>query len=262
MQSLSRFFCCLLIFLTACTTVPHTGRSALHLMDNEELVNSAAMSFTFLKQETPISTDPTYNAMLTRVGSRIAAVAEPYMPGATDWEFVVFDDDATINAFAMAGGKIAVYTGLFKVAKTDDQLAVVVGHEVAHVVAGHSNERASQQMLAAGGALALGVGTAFTDLSSAERAAILAAYGAGSTVGVILPYSRTHEFEADEIGLLYMAKAGYNPMEAVTFWEGMMAQGGAKPPEFLSTHPADHRRINQIKIQLPEVMPLYRAAKR
>lgn len=254
--------CCLLLFLAGCTTVPHTGRSALHLMDNKELANSAALSFNFLKQETPISTDPTYNAMLSRVGKRIAKVAEPDMPGETDWEFVVFDDDNTINAFAMPGGKIAVYTGLFKVAKTDDQLAVVVGHEVAHVVAGHSNERASQQTLATAGALALGVGTAFTDLSSAERAAILGAFGAGATVGVILPYSRTHEFEADKIGLLYMAKAGYNPLEAVTFWQGMMAQGGAKPPEFLSTHPADHRRINQLKIQLPEVMPIYRATQR
>ena len=202
---------CLLLLLTACTTVPHTGRSALHLMNNEELANTAAMSFSFLKQETPISTDPTYNAMLSRVAKRIAKVAEPHMSGQVDWEFVVFEDDATINAFAMPGGKIAVYSGLFKVAKTDDQLAVVIGHEVAHVVAGHSNERASQQQLAAAGALALGVGTAFTDLSSAERAAVLGVFGAGATVGVLLPYSRTHEFEADKIGLLYMAEAGYNP---------------------------------------------------
>lgn len=262
MKALSLFVCCLVIFLTACTTVPHTGRSALHLMNNEELANSAAMSFSFLKQETPISTDPTYNAMLSRVGKRIAKVAEPDMPGEVDWEFVVFDDDSQLNAFAMPGGKVAVYTGLFKAARTDDELAVVVGHEVAHVVAGHSNERASQQMLATGGALALGVGTAFTDLDSTERALILAAYGAGASVGVLLPYSRTHELEADEIGLLYAAQAGYNPMAAIDFWERMSAEGGAKPPEFLSTHPADHRRINQLKIQLQEVMPIYRATQR
>ena len=252
------FLSLLIVLLTACTTVPHTGRSALHLVSDEELASSAAFQFNQLKQQTPISTDPTYNAMLRRVGERIADVAAPDMPTANpDWEFVVFDDDSQINAFAMPGGKIAIYTGIFRVAKTDDDLAVVVGHEVAHVVAGHSNERVSQQMAAGLVGAGLSIGT--YDMDSSERAAILAAYGAGASLGVLLPYSRTHESEADRIGLIYSAKAGYNPMAAIGFWERMEAEsGGGAPPEFLSTHPASTTRINNIKRQLPEVMPLYR----
>ncbi|MGB0344341.1 MAG: M48 family metallopeptidase, partial [Coraliomargarita sp.] len=145
--------------------------------------------------------------------------------------------------------------------ETDDELAAVIGHEVAHVVAGHSNERVSQQMLAAGGAAALQIGSSYYDLSRGERALLLSAFGAGATVGVLLPFSRTHELEADEIGLLYAARAGYNPMAAVKFWERLSAEKtGKAPPELLSTHPADSRRINQIKMQLPEVMPVYRQA--
>ncbi len=251
----------LIVFATACTTVPHTGRSALHLVPESELESQAALQFNQLKQETPISTDPTYNAMLRRVGERIADVAAPDMPTANpDWEFVVFDDDSQLNAFAMPGGKVAVYTGIFRIAKTDDDLAVVVGHEIAHVVARHGNERVSQQIAA--GVIGAGLAVGTHDMDSGERAAILAAYGAGASLGVLLPYSRTHETEADRIGLIYSAKAGYNPMAAIEFWELMEAESsGGAPPEFLSTHPAGTTRINNIKRQLPEVMPLYREAR-
>ncbi len=251
----------LVVFLTACTTVPHTGRSALHLVPENQLEADAALQFNQLKQQTPISTDPTYNAMLRRVGERIADIAGPDMPTANpDWEFVVFDDDSQINAFAMPGGKVAVYTGIFRIAKTDDDLAVVVGHEVAHVVARHGNERVSQQIAA--GVIGAGLAVGTHDMDSGERAAILAAYGAGASLGVLLPYSRTHETEADRIGLIYSAKAGYNPMAAIEFWERMEAEsGGGGPPEFLSTHPAGSTRINNIKRQLPEVMPIYREAR-
>ena len=228
-------------------------------MSHAELAQSAAISFSTLKREHVVSHDPAMNARLQRVGERIARVAEPDMPSAVQWEFVVFDDDSQLNAFAMPGGKVAVYTGLLKIVETDDELAAVIGHEVAHVVAGHGNERASQQMLAAGGAVALQIGSGFSDLSRSERALLLSAFGAGATVGVLLPFSRTHELEADEIGLLYSAKAGYNPLAAVTFWERMSAgKPGKAPPELLSTHPADSRRINRIKVQLPRVMPIYR----
>ncbi|MGC6506668.1 MAG: M48 family metallopeptidase [Coraliomargaritaceae bacterium] len=252
-------FTFVVLFFISCSTVPHTGRQALHLMSHADLAQSAAMSFSALKREQVISQDPAMNARLERVGKRIAKVAEPDMPNLVQWEFVVFDDDGQLNAFAMPGGKVAVYTGLMKVVETDDELAAVIGHEVAHVVAGHSNERASQQMLAAGGAAALQIGSSFSDLSRTERALLLSAFGAGATVGVLLPFSRTHELEADEIGLLYAAKAGYNPLAAVKFWERMSAQNtGTAPPELLSTHPADSRRINRIKMQLPKVMPEYR----
>jgi predicted Zn-dependent protease len=246
---------CALLFSTGCYTVPQTGRSALRLVPNDQLAASASAQFGQLKQQTPISRDPTYNAMVRRVGERIAYVAAPDMPNA-QWEFVVFDDDSQINAFAMPGGKVAVYTGIFKVAKTEDDLAIVIGHEVAHVAAGHGNERVSQQMLAAGGALALQIGT--SDMDSADRNMLLAAYGAGTTVGVILPYSRYHESEADEIGLIYAAKAGYDPRAAVGFWERMSAQGGGAPPEFLSTHPSGSTRVRKLNELMPKAMQAYR----
>ena len=247
---------CFALFFSACTTVPQTGRSALHLVSPDALASNAAVQFGQLKQETPISRDPKYNSMLQRVGDRIAYVAGPDMPNA-QWEFVVFDDDDQMNAFAMPGGKVAVYTGLFKVVQTEADLALVVGHEIAHVVAGHSAERVSQQMLAAGGALALQIGANQSDLSSREKQLLLAAYGAGATLGVILPYSRLHESEADEIGLIYAAKAGYDPRGAIPFWQRMEAQKGATPPEFLSTHPSDSTRLRKLNALMPRAFQVY-----
>lgn len=247
----------LVLWSTGCHTVPQTGRSALHLVPSDQLASMASAQFGQLKQETPISRDPTYNAMLQRVGERIAYVAAPDMPNA-QWEFVVFDDDEQINAFAMPGGKVAVYTGIFKVAKTDADLAVVVGHEVAHVAAGHGNERVSHQMLAAGGAVVLQVGAHASDMGSSERQLLMATYGAGATVGVILPYSRYHESEADEIGLLYAAKAGYDPRAAIGFWERMEAQKSSSPPEFLSTHPSGSTRIQKLNELMPKAYLAYK----
>lgn len=240
--------------VTGCRTVPQTGRSALHLMPADQLASMASAQFGQLKQDTPISRNPQYNAMVNRVGERIAYVAAPDMPNA-QWEFVVFEDDDQINAFAMPGGKVAVYTGLFKLVQSDADLAVVMGHEVAHVAAGHGNERVSQQMLAAGGALALQLGT--RDRDSSERQLIMAAYGAGATLGVMLPYSRFHESEADEIGLIYAAKAGYDPRAAIAFWERMEAQKSGAPPEFLSTHPAGATRIRRLNTLMPEALAVY-----
>ena len=248
--------CGALLWLPACTTVPQTGRSALHLVPSSQLASMSASQFGQLKQETPISRDPAYNAMVRRVGDRIAYVAGPDMPNA-QWEFVVFDDDEQINAFAMPGGKVAVYTGIFKVAKTDADLAIVMGHEVAHVAAGHGNERMTQQLLAAGGALALQFGT--SDMDSDQRALLMAAYGAGASVGVMLPYSRYHECEADEIGLIYAAKAGYDPRAAISFWERMAAQSQGAPPEFLSTHPASSTRIRKLDELMPRAIRVYQS---
>jgi len=193
--------------------------------------------------------------MVQRVGDRIAYVAGPDLPNA-QWEFVVFDDDQ-INAFAMPGGKVAVYSGLFKVVKTEADLAIVMGHEIAHVVAGHSAERVSQQMLAAGGALVLQIGANQSDLSRSEKQLLMAAYGAGATLGVILPYSRLHESEADEIGLIYAAKAGYDPRAAIPFWQRMEAQKSGTPPEFLSTHPSDNTRMRKLNALMPRAVQIY-----
>ncbi|NBB78873.1 MAG: M48 family metalloprotease [Verrucomicrobia bacterium] len=241
-------------FAVGCQTVPQTGRSALHLMPADQLASMASAQFGQLKQKTPISRDPKYNAMVNRVGERIAYVAAPDMPNA-QWEFVVFEDDDQVNAFAMPGGKVAVYTGMFKVVQSDADLAVVMGHEVAHVAAGHGNERVSQQMLAAGGAMLLGVGT--RDMDSRDRQLIMAAYGAGATIGVMLPYSRYHESEADEIGLMYAAEAGYDPRAAIGFWERMEAQKRGSPPEFLSTHPSGSTRIRKLNQLMPKAVAVY-----
>ena len=248
------FVISLTLWLTGCYTIPHTGRSALHLYPEKELVSMSALQFDQLKQETPISHNPKYNAMLQRVGDRIAYVAAEDIPNA-QWEFVVFEDDSQINAFAMPGGKVAVYTGIFKIAKTDAELAVVIGHEIAHVAAKHGNERVSQQILLAGGALALEIGT--SEWSNANRELILAAFGAGATVGALLPYSRHHESEADEIGLIYAAKAGYDPRAAIVFWERMEAEKEQTVPEFLSTHPAKTNRIKELNKLMPKALEFY-----
>jgi len=243
-----------LMAFTGCQTVPQTGRSALHLVPADQLTAMASSQFEQLKQETPISTDARYNEMVQSAGKRIAKVAAPDMPNA-DWEFVVFDDDEQVNAFAMPGGKVAVYTGLFKVAKDENDLAIVMGHEVAHVAAHHGNERMSQQLLTAGGAIALGLGT--KDMDEDKRQLLMMAYGAGTTLGVLLPYSRFHESEADKIGLLYAAKAGYDPRVAIPFWERMSADSSGAPPEFLSTHPSGATRIKRLQEIMPVAVNIY-----
>lgn len=245
-----------ILVLAGCTTVPQTGRRALTLVPEGQLSAMASSQFAQLKKEGKLSTNPKYTQMVQRVGERIAKVAAYDMPNA-NWEFVVFDDDEQINAFAMPGGKVAVYTGLFKVAESEDELAIVMGHELAHVVARHGNERMSQQLIAMGGAVALTYGTK-DKLSSGEQQLLMAAYGAGTTIGIMLPYSRHHESEADEIGLLYAAKAGYDPRVATGFWQKMSKQKeGAQPPELLSTHPSDATRIARLKELMPVAVNIY-----
>jgi len=193
---------------------------------------------------------------VVRVGKRIAAATEKYMRenGLESevknfaWEFNLVNDPQ-VNAFCMPGGKIVVYEGLLKLTTTDDELAVVMGHEVAHAVAKHSNERMSQQVLSqVGGAV---LGEVVSGSSAVTQAVANTVYGLGSQYGVMLPYSRKHELEVDRLGLIFMAMAGYNPDAAVTFWQKMAAQG-SNVPEIMSTHPSDANRIEQIKKYLPE----------
>lgn len=249
--------------MVGCSTAPETGRSQLALMSDSQVETMASQGFSQMKAELPISQDPEMNARLQRVGKRIveaARVRGADLPPPEQWEFVLFEDDA-VNAFAMPGGKVGFYTGIFPLFESDDDMAVVMGHEIAHVAADHGQERVSQQMTAqvAGLGLALGLGMSNVDNDSAQIA--MAAFGAGSQIGVLLPFSRTQESEADHIGLIYSASAGYDPRVAVAFWERMGGQGGSAPPEFLSTHPDYRTRMKRLQSLMPEVMPLYEQAR-
>jgi predicted Zn-dependent protease len=192
--------------------------------------------------------------MVRRVGRRIAAVS--HKPK-YDWEFNLIRDDKTANAFCLPGGKVAVYTGILPITKTEDGLAVVMAHEIAHAIARHGGERMTDQLaLQVGGA---GLDVLLQNKSPATRQVVQAAYGVGGTVGFLLPFGRSQESEADHIGLVYMAKAGYDPREAVTFWQRMeKGSGGGAPPEWLSTHPSHDTRIRQIQGWMPEAMKHYK----
>ena len=216
-------------------------------------------SFSKLKQEKRISRDPAMNDQLRRVGARLTRVIS--MPDA-EWEFVVFED-ATPNAFALPGGKVGVHTGLFQITQTEAGLAAVIGHEVAHVVTRHGAERVSRQMIAAAGGAALAIAlNQNDDMDTGKKAVILGAYGAGVTTGAILPFSRKQELEADEIGSIYMARAGYDPRESIDLWRRFAAyratSGGVSKIPFLSTHPTDDARIAALEAFMPRAMQDYR----
>ena len=255
------FFTALLTgLLPGCATVPETGRSQLLLVTPQDEVQLGISAFQEIKESTPVSRDAAQNAALQRVGRRIAAVAQ--LPGA-QWEFVLFDDPKNANAFCLPGGKVGVYTGILPITRDDDGLATVIGHEVAHAVARHGAERMSEALLVevGGQALSAALGTQ----GSATQELLLQAYGVGAQLGVMLPHSRGQELEADHLGLLYMARAGYDPRAAVGFWERFQAYNerkGGKPPEFLSTHPLDDRRIAQIEQFLPQAEQEYWRATR
>jgi predicted Zn-dependent protease len=246
-------------FLTGCTTVNETGRSQLMLVSPSQEAQMGLSSFERIKKEEKISTDKAVNERIQRIGKRIAAAVGREIPNA-QWEFVVFDSPA-VNAFALPGGKVGVYTGLIKLAASDDEIAIVMGHEVAHVTSRHGAERVSQNYAIAGVGMAAAIGMEAKDVDPAKRNIALAAYGLGSQVGLALPFSRLHETEADEVGLRFAAGAGYDPRAGATFWKKMAAKGGSKPPEFLSTHPADATRIANLERLAPLYMGLYEQSK-
>ena len=180
---------------------------------------------------------------------------DPTLPPPSAWDVAVLADD-TPNAFALPGGRIGFHSGMLRLATSDDDIAVIIGHEVAHVVCRHGNERVSQALLASLGAVALD--QSMRDKPATRRQEALALYGAAASLGVILPYSRDHESEADHLGLFYMARAGYRPAAAVAFWRRLSQQGGARPPEFLSTHPSDTTRVARLQALLPEAERRFR----
>lgn len=249
----------LLLFLsasviTSCATAPVTGRSQLILTSPSQENEMGVTAFKEVLSTSTLSKNTRYNESVTRVGNRIAKVADT---PAYDWDFKVIEDDDQINAFALPGGKVGVYTGILPVAETEAGLATVMAHEVAHVAARHGGERVSSGMLAQLGAV--GISAALGGGDPYVREAVMQAYGLGANVGVLLPFSRGQESEADRIGLIYMAQAGYDPREAVAFWERMNAavRGQGQPPEFLSTHPGYGTRINNLRMWLPEALPYY-----
>jgi predicted Zn-dependent protease len=245
----------LLVLLAGCYTNPVTGRQYAVMTSIGEEMQLGAQSFAQIKQQEKISLEPQANERVRRVGERIARVVGNQLPGA-QWEFVVFESDE-LNAFALPGGKVGVYTGLLKLASSDDELAGVMGHEIGHVVARHGGKRMTEATLI--GAVGT-VGAAVVDAKSGSEKSnlFMMAYGGISTVGYVLPHSRGDESEADIMGLQYAAEAGYDPRAAITFWEKMSAANGAsQTPAWLSTHPANARRIADLKAAAPRYVAVY-----
>ncbi len=238
----------------ACQTVPITGRSQLLLLSETEEVQMGVQSYQQVLRKSKLSTDPAANDLVKRVGTRIAAATGR---GDYQWEFKVIEEQQA-NAFALPGGKVAVYTGILSITRDDAGLAAVLGHEVSHAIARHGAERLSQDMLVQVGLAGTMAALSKGDPKTVQNVGTL--LGAGAAVGLQLPWNRAQESEADHLGLIYMAKAGYDPHAARDLWVRMAeaSKGGGRPPEFLSTHPSEATRVKQIEAWLPETMQYYR----
>ena len=248
------------LIMVQCATVPITGRKQLLIMPESEMVQMSLTSYNDFLKENKLSTDATGTKRVKEVGQRIANAVEEYLKSQGmeslikdyQWEFNLVASEE-VNAWCMPGGKVVVYEGILPICQNDDGLSVVMGHEIAHAIARHGNERMSQQMVVQAGSAAAAY--ALKDKPEATQTLLGSAIGLGANYGVMRPFSRKHELEADRLGLIFMTIAGYNPEEAIPFWNRMSSVGsGQKPPEFMSTHPSDAHRIEQIKALLPEVM--------
>jgi len=254
---------CLLLQFQGCAEVPITHRKSLHLVPESELLTMSFQQYNEVLKKSKLSTDQQKVQMVRNVGFKIAKAAEAFLAENGQsaliknykWDFNLIEDDKTVNAWVMPGGKAAVYTGILPYTQNETGLAVVLGHEVGHALADHGNERMSDALVAQMGGMALSV--ALSSQQQQTKQLFMTVYGAGATVGFLLPYSRLHESEADRIGLTLMARAGYDPRQAIPFWERMSKQEGQRPPQFLSTHPAPETRIADIKKYIPEALPYY-----
>jgi predicted Zn-dependent protease len=257
----------LLVVLAGCSEVPITGRRQLNFVPTSLVTSMSLEQYDQFISQSKVVTGTPEAALVKTVGAKIVQAVEQYTKtqGIQDpfagykWEFNLIQDP-NVNAFAMPGGKVVVYTGILPVTRDEAGLATVVGHEIAHVFADHGGERLSQQLLAQMGAV--GLSAALSKQPEQTKSLFMSAYGLGSQVGVLLPFSRQQESEADHLGLIFMALAGYDPHAAVAFWQRMAAagQGASKPPEFLSTHPADATRIQNLEKFMPEAMEYYHPA--
>ena len=266
-RSITALTCSALLLLSSCGSVPITGRRQLNLVSDGEILSASATQYKQFISQSQLSSNTTYNAKVTQVGRRLAAATNAYlkqngyesMLSSLSWEFNVVDSKQ-VNAFCMPGGKIVVYTGLLNLVgngpHSDDELAAVMGHELSHALAKHANERISNQLLLQAGGQILGA--AVNTRSQLLGGLINQAYGLGAQVGVMLPFGRKQEYEADKMGLVRMAMAGYDPRYAVNFWQKMSAsKGGAQQNELLSTHPSDANRIKEIQAYLPNALKYY-----
>lgn len=252
-----------LVMVYACATVPLTGRKQLSLVPASTMLSMSRQQYGDFLKENELSADTEKTATVREVGENIQRAVERYytqrgMSGELstyDWEFSLIESEE-VNAWAMPGGKIAVYTGILPVTEDENGLAVVIGHEIGHAVAGHGGERMSQLLMVQMGGMALTV--ALADRPRATQDLWITAFGLGAQIGVMLPYSRLQEHEADHLGLIFMAMAGYDPAHALSFWERLSAEKeGTAPPAFLSTHPTDTQRIRNIRSLLPEAYRYY-----
>ncbi|MBI5317671.1 MAG: M48 family metallopeptidase [Nitrospirae bacterium] len=252
-----------MMVVSGCETNPYTGRSQLLMTSVSEEMQLGAQAYSQVKNDPKLrqSQDPREIEPVKRIAARIieAAKRSKYaeMAQQFQWEVTVIKDDKTANAFALPGGKMAVYTGIFPMAKTEAGLAAVMGHEVVHALARHGAERMSQGQLTNVGLQVVGAAAGATGGGGTLGQAAMAALGVGAQVGVLLPFSRKHESEADYVGILLAADAGYDPREAVALWERMGQMSGGAPSEFLSTHPSHETRITQLKRWMPEAMAIY-----
>ena len=251
------------VLFQTCSSVPLTGRSQLNMIPSSEMLTMSYQQYDVFLKENKLSTNAAEVNMVKRVGGNIQQAVTRYMAdnnlssrlNGYKWDFNLVED-SQVNAWCMPGGKVVVYTGILPVTNDEAGLAVVMGHEIAHAIAEHGNERMSQQLLQQVGAVGLMV--AMKDEPAQTQAIWMSVYGVGTQVAVMLPYSRTQESEADHLGLIFMSMAGYDPYEASAFWKRMAAQGSGSPPEFLSTHPSYDTRINDINSWIPEAMKYYK----
>jgi predicted Zn-dependent protease len=255
------------LLVIGCSRVPITGRKQFTPIPSSQLLSLSFNSYSDVMQQSQLSQDERKTSMVKNAGRNIQQAVEQYLRENNmqnhiegfEWEFNLLADQ-TVNAWAMPGGKIAFYEGIMPICQDETGVAVVMGHEIAHAVAQHGNERMTQGLMQQLGGVALAV--ALREQPQQTQALAMAAFGIGTTVFGILPFSRRHESEADKMGLIFMAMAGYNPEEAPRFWERMeqQAKGAAQPPEFLSTHPSHGRRIRDLNNAMPEAMEHYRKA--